>query len=155
MSTPKQGDLAPAFVLRDQNGTPHALSDFQGQWLVLYFYPKDNTPHCTAQACSLRDAFADLRRHGATVLGVSLDSEDSHRAVQVRQQRKGQGMLAGKCTVARQYGALWDFWLFKYAKRRAFLIAPNGRIALCETKVDVSHAAARFLAYLAESVPAA
>ena len=155
MSTPKQGDLAPAFVLRDQNGTPHALSDFQGQWLVLYFYPKDNTPHCTAQACSLRDAFADLRRHGATVLGVSLDSEDSDRAF-ARQHALPFPLLSDQHgTVARQYGALWDFWLFKYAKRRAFLIAPNGRIALCETKVDVSHAAARFLAYLAESVPTA
>ncbi|MFV0392441.1 MAG: thioredoxin-dependent thiol peroxidase [Paludibacteraceae bacterium] len=73
------GDKAPAVLGLDQNGKEIKLSDFKGKKLVLYFYPKDNTPGCTAQACNLRDNFSDLRAKGYEVLGVSADSQASHR----------------------------------------------------------------------------
>lgn len=72
------GDFAPDFELTDQNGTSHRLSDYRGKKVVLYFYPKDNTPGCTKEACSFRDSFKDYKKHGIVVLGVSKDSEASH-----------------------------------------------------------------------------
>ena len=75
---PQIGDTAPQFELEDQDGKTHKLSDYLGTPVVLYFYPKDNTPGCTAQACSFRDSFAEYRQKGITVLGVSKDSAKSH-----------------------------------------------------------------------------
>lgn len=72
------GDFAPDFEFTDQNGTSHRLSDYRGKKVVLYFYPKDNTPGCTKEACSFRDSFEDYKKHGIVVLGVSKDSEASH-----------------------------------------------------------------------------
>ncbi len=73
------GDKAPEFSGVDQNGNPIALKDFEGKKLVLYFYPKDNTPGCTAQACNLRDNYEALQAQGYAVVGVSPDSEASHQ----------------------------------------------------------------------------
>lgn len=73
------GDKAPEVLGRDQDGREVRLSDFAGRKLALYFYPKDSTPGCTQEACSLRDGYADLRRAGYAVVGVSVDSEASHR----------------------------------------------------------------------------
>jgi peroxiredoxin Q/BCP len=75
----KPGDKAPEFIGKDQNGKTIKLSDFKGKKLVLYFYPKDNTPGCTAQACDLRDNFTELKKSGYEVLGVSADDEKSHQ----------------------------------------------------------------------------
>jgi peroxiredoxin Q/BCP len=74
----KAGDKAPNFTAKDQNGREHSLSSFLGQKLVIFFYPKDNTPTCTAEACSLRDGYQDLLGEGYAVLGVSADDEKSH-----------------------------------------------------------------------------
>ena len=73
------GDKAPALSLPDQSGEPVSLKDFMGKQVVLYFYPKDDTPGCTKEACSFRDAFADFKKRGIEVLGVSVDSEASHK----------------------------------------------------------------------------
>ncbi|QNF33600.1 thioredoxin-dependent thiol peroxidase [Adhaeribacter swui] len=73
------GDEAPDFAIPDQDGIVHKLSDYQGRKLVIYFYPKDDTPGCTAQACNLRDNYYDLRQKGYEVIGVSVDSEKSHQ----------------------------------------------------------------------------
>jgi len=75
----KTGDKAPEFSGKDQNGNPIKLSDFKGKKTILYFYPKDNTPGCTAQACDLRDNYTDLINKGYVVIGVSADSEKSHQ----------------------------------------------------------------------------
>jgi len=79
MITLKEGDKAPAFMGKNQRGEKISLSDFKGKSLVLYFYPKDNTPGCTAQACNLRDNYALLREKGFEILGVSPDNETSHQ----------------------------------------------------------------------------
>jgi peroxiredoxin Q/BCP len=73
------GDKAPDFKAKDQDGNEIKLSDFKGKKVILYFYPKDNTPGCTAQACNLRDNYEDLQKDGYVVLGVSQDSEKSHK----------------------------------------------------------------------------
>jgi peroxiredoxin Q/BCP len=75
----KEGDAAPDFAVRDERGQTVKLSDLRGQRVVLYFYPKDDTPGCTKEACSFRDQFQDYKDAGVRVLGVSLDSEESHR----------------------------------------------------------------------------
>ncbi len=75
----KEGDKAPAFTAEDQNGNQVSLKDYKGKKLILYFYPKDNTPGCTAQACNLRDNYADLQQEGFEVIGVSTDSAKSHK----------------------------------------------------------------------------
>jgi peroxiredoxin Q/BCP len=75
----KEGSTAPAFKSTDADGKTVKLADFRGQKVVLYFYPKDDTPGCTKEACSFRDAFADFKKRGIKVLGVSLDNEASHQ----------------------------------------------------------------------------
>ena len=76
---PKEGSAAPNFAAKDANGETVRLKDLRGQKVVLYFYPKDDTPGCTKEACSFRDAFADLKKRDIKVLGVSKDSEASHK----------------------------------------------------------------------------
>lgn len=78
-TTLKPGDKAPAFTGLDQNGNNVSLKDYKGKKVILYFYPKDDTPGCTAQACNLRDNYADLRKEGYEVIGVSVDSGKSHK----------------------------------------------------------------------------
>lgn len=75
----KVGDKAPDFSVKDQSGNDVSLSDYSGKRVVIYFYPKDNTPGCTAQACNIRDNYADLQKEGIVILGVSADSETSHQ----------------------------------------------------------------------------
>jgi peroxiredoxin Q/BCP len=70
---------APAFTLPDQDGKKHKLSDYLGQWVLLYFYPKDNTPGCTKEACTIRDVWSEFKKAGIVVLGVSKDSVASHK----------------------------------------------------------------------------
>ena len=77
---PAVGSAAPAFKLQDQTGKWHTLSDYKGKWVVLYFYPKDNTPGCTTQACEFRDNIFAYREAGAVILGVSVDDVASHKA---------------------------------------------------------------------------
>lgn len=84
MITLKEGDKAPAFSGKDQNGNKISLSDFKGQKVVLYFYPEDDTPTCTVQACNLRDNYALLKKEGYTVIGVSPDDEKSHKKFEAK-----------------------------------------------------------------------
>ncbi len=79
MTTLKKGDMAPAFEGTDQNGKQHLLNDFKGNKLILYFYPKDDTPGCTAEACNLRDNYDNLMKKGYKVVGVSADNQGKHQ----------------------------------------------------------------------------
>lgn len=79
MPTIQKGSKAPGFTAKDQNGKTVSLNDYKGKKLALYFYPKDNTPTCTTQACNLRDNFSLLKKKGITVIGVSIDPEKSHK----------------------------------------------------------------------------
>jgi peroxiredoxin Q/BCP len=79
MGMPEAGQDAPAFSLDDQEGTTYASKDLKGKWVVLYFYPKDDTPGCTREACSFRDEYSGLKKSGAVVLGVSPQGPESHQ----------------------------------------------------------------------------
>lgn len=135
---PKVGEAAPDFELPDQNGVKHSLKEFSGNWLVLYFYPKDDTPGCTQEACAFRDDLHKLTAMGAQVVGISVDDSSSH-AEFAKKYHLPFPLLADKSTeVAARYGALMNLWLFKIAKRYTFLIDPQGGIAKVYEKVDTS-----------------
>ena len=135
---PKVGDAAPDFDLKDQNGESHQLKDFAGKWLVLYFYPKDDTPGCTQEACAFRDDLSKLTKLGAQVVGISVDDGASH-AEFAKKYHLPFPLLADKSAeVAARYGALLDLGVFKIAKRYTFLIDTQGKVAKVYQKVETS-----------------
>lgn len=135
---PKMGEKAPDFNLPDAKGELHCLSNYAGQWLVLYFYPKDDTPGCTKEACSFRDDLAQLQKLGGQVVGISVDNSDSH-AKFAEKYHLPFPLLADKGgTVADSYGALTNLFVVKLAKRYTFLINPNGIIEKSYLSVDTS-----------------
>ena len=126
---PKLGEPAPAFALPDQNGKTRSLAEFRDRWLVLYFYPKDDTPGCTEQACTFRDDLHKLEAMGAQVVGISVDDVTSHLAF-ARKYNLPFPLLADTSgAVAARYGSIRDLVLVKFARRNTFLIDPQGRIA--------------------------
>ncbi|MGZ8198096.1 MAG: peroxiredoxin [Burkholderiales bacterium] len=126
---PKAGEPAPAFSLEDQNGTRITLDEFRGKWLVLYFYPRDDTPGCTEQAMRFRNAMREMEALGAVVCGVSVDSSESHAAF-ARKHKLPFALLADRDgKVAARYGSLRHLGVIKVAKRNTFLVDPQGRIA--------------------------
>lgn len=126
---PKAGEPAPDFRLADQNGKVHTLADYRGKWLVLYFYPKDDTPGCTEQACKFRDDLHQLTALGAQVVGVSVDDTASHVQFAKKYSLPFPLLADTQAEVARRYGSLRNFGIVKFAKRNTFLIDPEGRIA--------------------------
>ena len=127
--TPKIGQPAPNFKLPDQNGKTHTLNNFRGKWLALYFYPKDDTPGCTEQACKFRDDLHKLKALGANVVGISVDNTTSH-AKFAREYNLPFPLLAdNNGETAAQYDSLLDLVIVKFAKRNTFLIDPDGKIA--------------------------
>lgn len=124
---------APEFFLPDQNGQPRTLADFLGQWVVLYFYPKDDTPGCTKEACSFRDGFARFKRAGIVVLGVSADSVRKHAKFVEKYELPFLLLADESKIVVEQYG-VWAKKKFMGREymgilRTTFLIDPAGKIA--------------------------
>ena len=120
---------APNFVLYDAHKNLHQLSDYQGQWLVIYFYPKDNTPGCTKEACALRDdheAFANLKTQ---VVGISTDNSKSHLDFTAKQSLPFTLLADPDGKVSAAYGALFKLGPVKFCKRHSFIIDPVGKIA--------------------------
>jgi len=135
---PKAGEVAPDFKLPDQHGKMHTLADYRGKWLVMYFYPKDDTPGCTEEACKFRDDLHKLTALGAQVVGVSVDDSASH-AEFAKKHGLPFPLLADKdTTVTARYGVLMNFMLIKVAKRYTFLIDPQGKIKKVYDKVETS-----------------
>lgn len=135
---PQAGAMAPEFALPDQDGKLRQLKDYRGQWVVLYFYPKDDTPGCTQQACKFRDDLHGLTALGAQVLGVSVDDTLSHKKFADKYNLPFPLLADEKATVARSYGAVTDVLVVKFAKRYTFLINPQGKIAKTYLQVDTS-----------------
>ena len=137
-ASPPVGSAAPGFELPDQQGELRKLEDYGGKWLVLYFYPKDNTPGCTTQACEFRDNIFAFRRLGAEIVGISLDDVETHLAF-AEQHGLPFTLLADEGgVVAERYGVLRDFGMAKLASRQTFLISPDGVVARHYEKVDVN-----------------
>ena len=132
----KVGAPAPTFSLLDQSGQLRTLDEFKGRWLVLYFYPKDNTPGCTKEACHFRDDHSALQQYGANVVGISVDSPAAH-AQFANKYRLPFPLLADTSgLVAKSYGALINLGWLKLAKRHTFLIDPASRVAKIYLSVD-------------------
>ncbi|WP_297325943.1 peroxiredoxin [Nitrosomonas sp.] len=125
----KLGQSAPDFKLADQHGKTHALADFQGKWLALYFYPKDDTPGCTKQACAFRDGLQELTDLGAEVIGVSVDGTSSHADFAKKYHLQFPLLADTTAETAARYHSLINLGLVKFAKRNTFLIDPQGKIA--------------------------
>lgn len=122
-------DPAPAFTLKDQAGQAHALADYRGHWLVLYFYPKDDTPGCTTEACSFRDDIPQLRALGVQILGVSVDDSESHARFAEKYHLPFPLLADTSGEVATAYDSLWSLGPLRFARRNTFIIDPQGRIA--------------------------
>ena len=137
----KEGDIAPEFTTRDGNGNQIKLSDFRGQKVVLYFYPKDDTPGCTKQACSFRDANADYEEKGIKVLGVSLDDEASHQAFATKFNLPFTLLSDTDHSVSDKYGVYgeqtWGDKKFMGVARKTFLIDEQGKLVKIFDKVNV------------------
>jgi peroxiredoxin Q/BCP len=147
---PGPGAAAPDFRLPDQHGKPHGLGDYAGRWLVLYFYPKDNTPGCTREACAFRDGLARLEAAGASVVGVSVDSQASHAGFAEKYRLPFPLLADADGSVSRRYGVLMDWQVFRMARRATFLISPAGRLQRVYARVDPNRHAEEILADLAK-----
>ncbi len=159
MPMPQAGDQAPAFQLPDQDGTPVSLAQFAGRSVVLYFYPKDNTPGCTVEACGFRDEHSALEAAGAVVLGVSADSTASHRKFATRFNLPFPLLADVDHTLSEAYGVWGEKSLygrkFLGITRATFLIGPDGVLKQVWPKVKVNGHVAEVLAALKGEAPAA
>jgi len=143
--TISEGIAAPDFTLPDEDGVERKLSDYLGNPVVLYFYPKDDTPGCTQQACQFRDGENQFAALGAVVCGVSVDDSDSH-AEFARSHDLPFTLLADRGgTTAARYGSLWNLGLMKFAKRNTFLVDPRGKIARVYLGVNPARNAAELI----------
>jgi len=132
------GNQAPNFNLNDQNNITHHLSDYRGRWVILYFYPKDDTPGCTTQACDFRDAVEKIIASRSTVFGVSLDSVESHKRFAEKNNLPFSLLSDEDGVVSEAYDSLRSFANFKASKRNTFIIDPNGYIAKVYISVNPS-----------------
>ena len=135
----KEGDKAPDFTVRDGEGKTVKLKDFRGKKVVLYFYPKDDTPGCTREACAFRDAFGKFKRRGIEVLGVSLDSEASHKKFAAKFDLPFRLLADTDRAISEAYGTYGEkkFMGRKYMgnHRMTFLIDETGKIKRIFDKV--------------------
>lgn len=145
---PAVGSAAPGFSLPDQNGRQVTLDGLRGKWLVLYFYPKDDTPGCTEEACNFRDDLALLTELGAQIVGISVDDSSSHAEFAKKYHLPFPLLADRDGAVARRYGAYADWKVLRYAKRYTFLIDPQGKIAKTYLKVDTSRHSVEIIADL-------
>lgn len=152
---PVPGDPAPPFEARATDGRRISLADYRGRKLVLYFYPRDDTPGCTRQACSLRDHEARIAAKGAAVLGVSTQDEASHRAFTGKHRLNFPLLVDRDGAIGRAYGVLGGGGLFArmrsamgLAQRVTFVIDPDGRIAHVIERPDVARHGEEVLALL-------
>lgn len=134
----KEGSLAPKFVAVDQNNKTVKLEDYLGkQNVVLYFYPKDDTPGCTAQACSLRDGFSKLTSMGAVILGVSADTSSSHKAFAEKYNLPFSLLADSDKELIKKYDVAMP--LIGIAKRVTFIIGKDGMIKKIFKSIDTSN----------------
>ena len=120
---------APDFTLPDVSGTIHSLADYKGKWIVLYFYPKDDTPGCTAEACSLRDARDTLAEMGAEIIGISKDDASSHEKFKAKYSLNFLLLTDTEAGTINEYGA-WGKKMFGHEGilRKTFIINPAGEV---------------------------
>jgi thioredoxin-dependent peroxiredoxin len=150
-AVPQAGQQAPQFTLPSQDGTPVSLNDFRGKWVVLYFYPKDNTPGCTIEAHNFQRDLSKYEQHNAVIVGVSVDSSDSHKDFCAKQGLTFKLLSDTDKNVVEQYGSARDMGGAKIAARNTFLIDPEGKIVKVWTGVNPSNHSEEVLAALDQS----
>ena len=128
-ATPAVGQPAPSFKLQDQDGKWHTLADYKGKWVAIYFYPKDDTPGCTTQACSFRDNIFAFNKEGAVILGISVDDVESHKKFAEKHGLPFALLADADKAVAKQYGVLKNYGVAEFARRDTFIVDPEGRVA--------------------------
>ena len=132
---PAVGNTAPGFRLQDQNSEWHGLEDYRGRWVVLFFYPKADTPGCAKEACEFRDNFVAFEELGVAVVGISLDNVSSQKKFADKYHLPFLLVSDAEKVVAGLYGVRRGFGFFSFASRQTFLINPDGRIAKHYKKV--------------------
>ena len=151
----KEGDKAPDFTTTDQDGNTVKLSDHKGERVVLYFYPKDDTPGCTKEACSFRDADTTYRKKGIKVFGISTDDEKSHQKFISKFQLPFDLLADTDKSIVEKYGVWGEKSMYgkKYmgTMRKTFLIDEKGKIAKIFDKVNVAEHADEVLEAFGES----
>ena len=130
------GDPAPDFELQDQSGQLHSIEDYRGKWVALYFYPKDDTPGCTTEACEFRDNIYAFKNLNCQILGVSLDDVDSHKEFAEKYSLPFPLLADTAGSTANAYGVKSKYMGMSVAKRQTFLIDPDGNVAKHYAKVD-------------------
>ena len=147
-----KGNKAPDFTSKDQNGNTVSLAQFKGKKVILYFYPKDNTPGCTAEACDFRDNYQGLKAKGIEVLGVSIDDEKSHQKFITKYDLPFTLIADTDKAIVEAYGVWAEKSMYgkKYmgTNRTTFIIDEQGNIAHIISKVDTKAATAQVLALL-------
>lgn len=140
----KEHDKAPDFRLLDQKGIPHTLSQYEGKYVLVYFYPKDDTPGCTKEACTLRDAYSDFERLGVVVIGISKDSTESHKKFAEKYNLPFIILSDPEKGIIESYGAKSAVG----TRRISYLVNPAGKIEKVYPKVDPAMHAGEILADL-------
>ena len=143
------GDQPPAFSLPDQDSRVRTLNEFKGKYVVLYFYPKDNTPGCTKQACHLRDTFGEFKKQDIVVLGINYDSPEKHKKFAQKHNLPFILLSDSKKKVAKAYGAK-NWWFLPFPRRMTFIIDPQGIICSIISKVNIRKHAAKVLDIIAQ-----
>jgi thioredoxin-dependent peroxiredoxin len=154
-SMPEVGSPAPPFSAPDQGGETVSLASLKGKWVVLYFYPRDDTPGCTKEACNFRDNHTALQDKGAVVLGVSGDSEASHTKFAAKYDLPFSLLVDGDHEIARSYGA-WGLKRmygreYEGITRSTFIIDPDGKIAKTWAKVKPDQHGTEVLDWLTQN----
>ena len=135
-AAPAEGSNAPDFTLPSQEGSSVSLRDYRGKWVVLYFYPKDQTPGCSREAHNFQVDQPKYAERNAVVLGVSLDSVDSHKKFCAKEGLNFKLLADTDHKVTGSYGSLTNLGLVKFAARHTFLIDPAGKVAKAYSSVD-------------------
>jgi len=147
-AAPGAGSAAPGFTLPSQESASVSLKDYRGSWVVLYFYPKDQTPGCTREAHNFQVDQTKYAERNAVVLGVSVDSVESHKKFCAKEGLNFKLLADRDGKVSREYGSLTNLGVVKLAKRNTFLIDPSGKVAKAYTSVDPARHSEEVLAAL-------
>ena len=145
-SMPPAGSSAPDFSLTSQDGSQIQLSDYRGKWVVLYFYPKDFTSGCTTEAHNFQRDQAEFAKRNAVILGVSVDSADSHKRFCAKEGLNFKLLADTSYQVSKEYGSLMNFGIAKFSARNTFLIDPEGRIVRAFAGVNPARHSSEMLA---------
>ncbi|HQT82359.1 MAG: peroxiredoxin [Ferrovum sp. 37-45-19] len=133
---PTVGQVAPDFKVIDQHNQLQSLANYRGKWIVLYFYPKDETPGCTTEACAYRDDFNQVKKMDGVILGVSIDDASSHAEFAANHHLPFPLLADKDGSISRSYGSERSLLGYKIAKRNTFIIDPKGNIAKVYESVD-------------------